>query len=163
MPLDNSRDFRVVEERQFTNPRVRFIRVNGRIVPIVNKQKVGQDAQRVGGALATVGAVGVGVSLAVRTKAAKSVAKFSRKAANVGGSFASVAGKMIKDAPRAAVKRGVVLRSVAASVRAGGKLVKFGARNPGRLGALALASGSLLSIYGNNLEIGSQFGKDILK
>ena len=47
----------IIEERQFTNPHIRFVRINGRVVPILNKKRIGQTVSRTGNALITAGAV----------------------------------------------------------------------------------------------------------
>ena len=47
----------IVEERKFTNPHVRFVRIRGRIVPILNKKRIGQTLSSTGTGLITVGAV----------------------------------------------------------------------------------------------------------
>lgn len=44
------------EERQFTNPHVRFIRKNGRIIPIINRKRIGQTTAIMGNAQISVGA-----------------------------------------------------------------------------------------------------------
>lgn len=170
--VQSFKDFNVVEERQFTNPRVRFIRVNGRVVPIVNKQKVGQDLQGIGGKTAAVGAVGVAVGVVKRTKTVKNlqarVSKFKARppSTSIFARLERMTRAKPKALPAAAAKikiAGRAQRSVASAVRAGGKLVKFGAKYPGRIGSALVASGVLLNLLGTDMELDSRFGKDVIK
>ena len=60
------------EERQFTDPHVRFVRIRGRIVPILNKNKLGRTASKAGNSMITAGAVlgmiGAGATVARRVQ-----------------------------------------------------------------------------------------------
>ncbi len=47
----------VREERRFTDPHIRFVRIRGRVVPIINKNRVGRTVNRTGNAFITAGAV----------------------------------------------------------------------------------------------------------
>ena len=57
---------KISEIHNFKNPHVRFIRKNGRVIPIVNKKRVGEDVWHLGSKSALLGVGIAGGTLAVK-------------------------------------------------------------------------------------------------
>lgn len=126
----------VLEERQFSNPHIRFVRIRGRVVPIVNKKRVGGDLERVGNSVASAGIkVGVGSAL---TKAAFKRLRPKFKSINA---LADRAG---------AVKGGKLIRGA-----------RFLGRHSGKIGVAIAALGLGASLGGAELQMRSKFGRDV--
>jgi len=160
--IGESREYSVVEERQFTNPVVRFRRINGRIIPIVNKKRVGQGVTATGQTLTMAGAAALAAAAAAtaikRTKAAKAVsAALPRSSMRVASKGAAKIWRMV---PR--TKATIPHKVGGFLARASFKTVRTVVRNPGKLGLLAAGMGLLATSIGTRLEMESQFGKDIL-
>ena len=106
---------KVVQSERFSNPVVRFRRIRGRVVPIVNRHRIGEAHLKAGGTIQKIGlgtaAVGLGrmaaakafrrvdtakkTSLKSALKSAKKIPKFKKKAGFV-KKLAMLAGKTIK-------------------------------------------------------------------
>lgn len=138
-----SSDFgHVLEERPFTNPRIRFRRIGGRIVPIINKKKIGEDVEQTGGAIvkgsSMVAAVG-GI--------AKMVSNYKKKRTE----FRIMKGLPVMRGPSIAPKKG--------AARAVGRFIL---KNPGKISVAGLLLGTMISLEGANMQMDSAFGRDIL-
>lgn len=84
------------ERRGFSNPLVRFRRIKGRIVPIVNKRRAGAEMEKIGKRTAIIGASTVATGIAAEKIASTKVFKKSKGVAAVkkkfgGGKIAKVA------------------------------------------------------------------------
>ena len=153
--------FRDVREKtRFTNPQIRFRRIRGRIVPIFNKKRIGQDLSSIGATAVKFGAAVAIASLVKRTRIFKSVSTiFSKfkvpktKTINLSkiGTTKSFALKKVS------LKSRVFKRSVSLA----GKSIKFGLKHSGKLGVAAFGLGIATSLVGAELEAQSKFGKDI--
>lgn len=148
----------IPEERQFTNPHVRFIRKHGRVIPIFNKKRIGQDTSKYGEKLLGAGLV-VSASGLIKHKAGKKIA--STKVAKL---FAKDAAKLKKS----------ILKSRFASKQFAGKYKKLnfiskvsgGAirksiKHMGKFGLAATALGIGATVLGSELQMRSPFGKDL--
>ena len=146
----NSVQFRgITEERGFTNPHVRFRRIRGKIVPIVNKKRIGQDITSAGEKTVKVGAVLAGAGLAKKTRIAKSIAKNSPK-------FTFKQPNFMKITKNMSFKKKVGLKTVNLALKA----TKFTTKNAGKLGIAGLAIGIGTKILGDEIQMQSPLGKD---
>ncbi len=125
----------VQEGRNFTNPLVRFRRIRGRVVPIYNKKRLGQETSKIGNKALRVGAVLSAVTavkgLGGKMKFTKSMGKFSL-------------GKLSNPFTRAA-----------------GRTMGFGFKHSGKLAAASMGVGVLAKFLGTEVEATSQLGYDI--
>ncbi len=144
------------EERQFTNPHVRFRRIRGRIVPIINKKRIGQDISNTSEKLAVGGAVaGATTYYAKKSKDSKRLRKFVSPVTNKIPKFKIKTGLFdIKHG------NGFRLRTIKRTAKLFGKGAKFGMKYSGRLGLAAFAIGTAGKIVGDELQARSAFGKD---
>lgn len=143
----------VQEERNFSNPLVRFRKIRGRIVPIYNRKRIGQETRQISkkviGAGVVLGAYGIAKAIAT-----KRLPKFSSnvplvKATNFfKGSTGYVSGKI--NMPRTKKAFGIAA-----------KPAKFAFRNPLKVSAAAVTLGALGMNYGVALEASSPLGFDI--
>jgi len=135
------------EERQFTNPHVRFVRIKGRIVPILNKKRIGQTSSKTGNVLITAGAV-MGV-------AGGSATFFGRKKQKRASKFLANprTAKIFKAAATAANK------TMHLNNRTNG-LLKFGKRSAITAAAVGLL-GIGAKVVGTDLQTRSPFGADL--
>lgn len=137
------------EERQFTNPHVRFIRRRGRIIPIVNKKRIGQDVSGVGAGLMKKGLlIGAATLLVKKTKIGKAILKPLSKFSMKGSFLNTKAGDGFK------------MKSAKAMIKMSGKATKFAAKNSGKIGLGALGLGLTSKVVGDELQARSAFGKD---
>lgn len=146
----------IEEQRNFTNPHVRFRRIRGKVVPIINRKRIGQDLESVGGKLIGLGAAAGGVSLLKRNKKVKTffsktekVSKFFNK--SFGGS----------DFLKSTVKDSKKVKLAKFTARASKKISFKAFKHVGALGALAAGVGIATSLVGTELQIRSPFGKDL--
>jgi len=138
----------IQEERGFTNPHVRFIRKRGRIIPIINKKRIGQDITGIGESLFIKGSsIGIASVAIKRTNAAKSLSKLM--------SNFKFKGK-IKVNPTDSFK----VKGLKRSAKITGKTLKFAGKNSGKIGAIAALIGIGLKVGGDEMQMRSSFGKD---
>ena len=142
----------IKEERQFTNPQVRFRRIRGRIVPIFNKKRIGQDITAIGESTFKFGATIAGVSLVKRTKIFKAL--FPKKTKQP-PKF-KIKSLFFEVTKSDSLKKKVFKRSASLA----SKSVKFGLKNSGKLGLIITAIGALGIATGSELQAQSPFGKD---
>lgn len=141
----------VIEERSFTNPHVRFRRINGRIVPIYNKKRIGQTVSGQGEKLMGVGALVAGGAYAAKKLKVDQVPMgtvLPNALKKLGGLFASKA----TDGFKAKFAKGLV--------RHGGKSAKFLVSNPYKSAAALAITGLGLKLLGDETQMRSRFGKD---
>ena len=148
---------RIVEERNFTNPQVRFRRIRGRIVPIYNKKRIGQDISSLGETVFKAGVVASGFGLAKKTHIGKGLGSFSKKVSRTSlfKKISSIADKALKSNSKSFKAKAAKL-----GTRASLKTGKFAIKNVGKLGALGLAVGVGIKLLGDNEQAKSAFGKD---
>lgn len=140
----------VTEERQFTNPHVRFRRIRGKIVPIFNKKRIGQEVSSLGESAAVKGSAIAGLTLLLKkTKRGKAlsslVSKFNVK---------SPAALSLKATDSFKIK------GVKKSVKLSGKLLKSSFKHSGKIGVGLTAIGAALKLSGDEIQARSPFGKD---
>lgn len=142
----------VQEERGFTNPHVRFIRKNGKIIPIVNRKRIGQDVSSSGRSVMAKGAgILVAGFVAKKTGLAKKIPKFSIK----GGLFKhSKSDKMKTKVKKAAVN--TIYKGGKASISGLGSIL----RNSKKFGFGTMALGAAGVLAGDEMQMRSGFGKD---
>jgi len=137
----------IPEERQFTNPHVRFIRKHGRVIPIMNKKRVGQDITSAGHGMIKAGAVlsAVGLTKFVigRTKAAKKLSNL----------FSRVSKAKYYRPPKSKGK-------LAGFTRFAMKAAKQPVKHAGKFGMGMTAAGIMATFGGAELQMRSPFGKD---
>jgi len=145
-------DIGINEQRDFTNPHVRFIRKNGRIIPIVNKKRVGQDVTVMGEAAMKTGAV-ISAASIFKNKIAKSnpIKRFGELFKNAGANIkskpiapTSISGKLIKH-----TSFGVL------------KSAKHVFKHSGKYGLGLLGLGLTGIISGADIQMRSGLGKDL--
>jgi hypothetical protein len=134
----------VEEQRNFSNPHVRFRRINGRIVPIVNNKRLGQDIASSGYSTAKLGAGFLGFG---KRYLAKKLPKIKMPKGFTVKSF--------KYSP--VTKKG---KSLKFAVKTVAKTTKFAIKNPFKLGLGLLGLGVSGVLAGNELQMRSVFGKD---
>lgn len=140
------RKFPIEQEQQFTDPIVRFRRIRGRIVPIVNRHRIGRIYQSRGQELQAGGAALLGVA------AARAMLK---KPSNSAGKAAL---NQIKKMKKPVFKKNPSkLRKLVGLL---GKTVKT-PRAMAITGGVLLGSGSLLVAKGIKDQMRSQLGFDI--
>lgn len=154
----------ILEERQFSNPDIRFRRIRGRIVPIVNKHKIGGRLERAGDKLSAAGAAGIGI-FAGKKIASK---KFPAKTKKIGSLFksasrysSSLLAPTVSKAIPDSFKRTRTARVSKAVGRVAAKSGRFALRNPGKIGAALSVAGIVAKGIGTELRLESRFGKDI--
>lgn len=142
------------EERQFTNPHIRFRRINGRIVPIINRKRIGLDLTSSGRSIGTVGlgitSVGGGIYLGKKRiskifKNSKGSEKFAKLKKSISASQGAVTYKKI---------------SGKFGIRHIRKLGKFILKHPTKIGLVTMGLGAASYMVGTELEAQSPFGKD---
>lgn len=144
------------EERQFTNPHVRFIRRRGRIIPIINKKRIGQDVSGASEKLAAAGAVaGAATYYAKKSKDSKKLRKFVSPITNKIPKFKIKTG--LFDVKQG---NGFRMRTIKKTAKLFGKGAKFGMKHSGKLSIGALALGVAGKFLGDELQMRSAFGKD---
>jgi hypothetical protein len=150
----------IQEERGFTNPHVRFIRKRGRIIPIYNKKRIGQDITSVGEKAAVAGAI---------ASAGTYYAKKSKDSKKVRSLFKPITSRVEKASKKFKFKTGLFdikgtdgfrLRNIKRGAKLSGKAAKFGMRNSGKIGLGLLGIGILGKLVGDELQMRSAFGKD---
>jgi hypothetical protein len=138
----------LTKERQFTDPYVRFRRINGRIVPLINKHKIGRVMSESGRKVA-VGGVAIAGAGAIANFVRKRIEKpkpFKIKF----NAFNGNTYKVFEAATRSpAVKRSVINKSI-----------RFLARHPVKFGAGLAIGGIMASGYGWDMQASSPMGKD---
>lgn len=139
------------EERQFTNPHVRFIRRGGKIIPIINRKRIGQDISSAGGSITEAGAIAGGVGLLKKTKIIKKASNLVSKVPSF-----TFQPNFLKLNKSSTFKKKAAVKSFRA-INAG---IKFVARNIGKIGALGFAAGIATKLAGDELQARSAFGKD---
>jgi len=150
----------IPEERQFTNPHVRFIRKHGRVIPIINKKRVGQDISRLGEGMATTGFVVTATGL-IKSKAGKKIGKtrvaklFAKDARKLKSSilkskFASKGKQFAGRYKKIKFISKISSKALAGSVK---HMTKFG------IATSVLGIGA--AIIGSELQMRSPFGKDL--
>lgn len=147
---------RINEERGFTNPHIRFRRIRGRLVPIINKKRVGQDISSVGIGTAKVGLVAGSLGLAKRHK---SIKKFSssidKKIMKFESKFSSGGIKFLGNNSISFKKRVASKGAIGAS-----KVIRNIFKHSGKLGLLGIATGIFIKAGGDEVQARSPFGKD---
>ncbi len=139
----------IQEERQFTNPHVRFIRKRGRVIPIFNKKKIGQEISDIGETIATKGAIVAGATaLAKKTKIGKSITKPISKFSFKTNMFNVKSGDGFK------------MKSAKRVTKFGLKGAKFGLKHSGKIGLAMLGAGIVSKLIGDEVQMRSPFGKD---
>lgn len=142
----------ISEERGFTNPHVRFRRINGRIVPIINKKRIGQDTSSAGESLIKAGAAASAVGLAKTSTKYKAASAFLKR-----NSFKAPKFKF-KTSAASSMKKKVAI----SAIKAASKAAKFGFKNAGKLGLAGIAAGLATKIVGDEIQMQSPFGKDFV-
>ena len=146
--------FGVSEERQFTNPHVRFIRRNGRVIPIINKKRIGQEFTSSGDATLKAG-LALTTAGAAKHFAAKRIAK-SKSFRTSKVSF--------RKAKKFAIKHSLYSNAKAFKpnffTKAAIKTVKGGYKHAGKFGLAITAIGAIGSSIGAELQMRSGYGKD---
>ena len=157
----------VQEERQFTNPHIRFRRIRGRVVPIVNRKRIGQDLNKGGRSLIKAGVATAALgALSNRTKLGRGSRELfsnlinSEQAKSVTSIFYKRMGSLLsKHTPKTIIGR-VGVAGIARSAKGAMNAAKFVATHPTKLG-LAISALGLGSVFlGTELEVNSPFGKD---
>ena len=139
----------ITEERGFTNPHIRFRRIRGRIVPIVNKKRIGQDVSTIGEKTVLGGAaLAAATLLAKKTKIGKAITKPLSKF--------SIKTNMFNVKPGDGFK----MRSMKRMIKLSGKASKFGMKNSGKISLGLLGLGTATKIVGDEIQMRSGFGKD---
>lgn len=163
---------RIQEERDFTNPAVRFVTIRGKVVPIVNKKRMGELTDKVAGKSLLAGGTLLGAAAAI--KGIKSAGRAIGRKKPVKFATHSALGKAIgsfvkKDFAQARRKTSILkklntkTRGVSGvAIKATATPIKFVARHPGKLGLAALALGGAGKILGAELQAKSSLGYDIL-
>lgn len=146
----------VEEQRDFTNPHVRFRRIRGKIVPIINRKRIGQDLEAIGNKLVLGGAAAGGISLLKRNKKLKSIFKKAKKPSKFFSSKFSG-----KDFLKSKVGDSRKVKFAKFSARGSGKAIVKGFKHVGALGAIAAGVGVATSLIGTEFQIRSPFGKDL--
>jgi len=125
------------EEVQFGRPLIRFRRIRGRIVPILNKKRAGKELGKIGSS-----SISLGAGIAIAGTISRQLKKANLIKATPGGRAA----KAIKS------RFGRVVLSP----------IKFATKAPVKLGLAFAAAGIVLRSVGFDLEADSEFGFDIL-
>lgn len=136
----------VEEQRNFSNPHIRFRRIKGRVVPIFNKKRIGQDFNKVGASMIGTGALVTGAGLAKL---------YLKKKTKFKSSFSMKGFSGFNYKPKS--KKGKVLKSIAKGTFKAGK---FGFKHMTKMGLAATGLGIAASLYGTELQMQSMFGKD---
>lgn len=146
----------IEEQRDFTNPHVRFRRIRGRVVPIINRKRIGQDLEAIGNKLVLGGAAAGGISLLKRNKKLKSIFKKIEKPSKFFSSKFSG-----KDFLKSKVGDSRKVKFAKFSARGSGKSIVKGFKHVGALGAIAAGVGIAATLAGTELQMRSPFGKDM--
>lgn len=153
-----ARHMTILEERQFTNPHVRFVTIKGRVVPIFNRKRIGQTTDKIGGkamwaggALATAGLI--------KYAAKKRISKFGTRSGliqNAKKSFGPAFSMYRKEKAATAITKSISTRKSLArkAARSAFKLAqrsgKFGWKNMGKVG-IGLAAAGYAAKLGDSL------------
>lgn len=144
----------IQEGREFSNPHVRFRMIRGRVVPIFNQKRIGEDVNQLGKTTARTGAAIIGASLAARavsrTKIFGLAAKVLSKIPKSAGSALPVKSNM-----------GGVQRTLQAATKLTGRSIGFILRNRFKIGGALFVGGGLGYAGGKELEARSPFGADL--
>lgn len=133
----------ILEERQFTNPHVRFRRIGGRVIPIYNKKRIGQTVTDTGEKVAGIGLVAAGSTYVAN--------KFK-----LNKLFAKIPPINLKSVPTDGFK----LRTIKAGIKMGGNSARFLVKNPYKAALGLILGGAAAKVYGDTLQMDSKFGKD---
>lgn len=136
----------IQEERGFTNPHVRFVRIRGKIVPIVNKKRIGQDLSSSGESLVLKGSSLAAVS-------------YLLKKALVPKDFNGFKTK-IPGFLKVSTSDGFKARIVKHTISGTAKAFKFAGKNSGKIGLSLAGLGVISKIAGDTMQVNSGFGKD---
>lgn len=165
-PIGSSQEYHVQEQRDFTNPVVRFRRIRGRIVPIVNKKRVGETLTRSGQTTTLAGAAVLGGAATVAA-----VRRVAKQKLGPPGAGVKTAGSLMRVGGRGAAKlwRSIPKTKPTLAHKAAGAMgktawaaLKTVAKHPGKIGLGLAALGTVKTFFGSRLEMESQLGKDIL-
>ena len=142
--------FGAPEHTPFTKPYVRFIRRKGKVIPIVNRKRIGAEASRAGTSATKTGfKISAASIIAKQTKLGKAVTK------DLSGITKKVKPFKIRKTDKwiiAAAKKGANIS---------GKAVKKGFRHSGKLGVGVAVAGAAAVIFGARLEAHSEYGFDV--
>jgi len=149
-------------------PRIIFRRIRGRIVPIVNKRRIGRDIEGAGRAIAlasgatAAGIVGAPKAASAFQKAIASrpkVANFFAKTTTVGRSFGkSLASTSDVRARKKSAAKAIRQANSGAVRRAASSAGKFAARNSLKIAVAGTLAGIVLSHVGFEIRARSKFG-----
>jgi len=139
----------IQEQRDFTNPHIRFRRIRGKIVPIFNKKRIGQEISKTGEKAVLGAAAPIALFMAKKTKIGKSASSDISKFKWKSPSFLQVL-------PQDKFRTKVAKKSLSGA----SKLISSAFKNPGKLGLGVLGLGIGLKIIGDKMQIESPFGKD---
>ena len=135
------RIFGVKQTADFSNPIVRFRRIKGRVVPILNRKRVGGGISKAGGTTMKVGAAMGAVGLAKRAykkyHASDPVSKKIRKAA-----------------PKVKIKGKYIRKAVKG-------IAKAPFKHTGKIGMGLLLGGAAMKVMGFRMQADSEVGYDI--
>ena len=139
---------RTQEERDFTNPHVRFRRIRGKIVPIYNKKRIGQTISDTGEKVAGVGALAVGGAMAMKAFG------LDKKLFGISSKISALS------ALRSKTGDGFKLKTVKTGIRFGGSSAKFMMKHPVKAGLSLMLGGLAIKAIGDDTQMDSKFGKD---
>ena len=150
----------IQEQRQFSNPNVRFRRINGRVVPFVNKQKVGEKLKTAGSVMMGAGAIGIGTHFMKKTE------KFKK----MSGLFSNIRNSIVKNPHNlpvvynpniAKIGKMAKVSTMSKVMNRAGRFAKFSFRHAGVMGALAVGAGLYTAMKGHSMKLDSDFGEEI--
>ena len=159
MAINSFRDMKVVEERQFTNPRVRFIRRRGRIIPIVNKRRIGGELNRAGAS-----SLKTGVTIGATSLVASTLKKKSPGFKMSSGFKSFIKTRPISKDISSTAKRfqSHKFGKTSTKVASGGfKIAKTVLKNPKKIAFGFIAAGLGMRAVGTELELSSSIGLDL--
>ena len=140
----------IQERARFGQPVIRFRKIKGRIVPIINKHRAGKELESAGNSLIKGGLALGAVSVAKRTKTYSKASKAVKRATN-----------KIKKNPFAFRNVGGKKTLYTKVMKGAGKAAKGTFKHSGKLSMAALLGGAAIKIYGFGMQTETQFGRDI--
>lgn len=152
---------RMSEQRDFTNPAVRFVRIRGRVVPIYNKKRIGELTSKGAGHVAGAGAI-LATAGVFKRQVGKGIT-FSANKLNQSPVIAFLKSRKSKEAVNTAGYALKKTTKAAKVLRAASLPFRFAGKHPLKIGLGLLGIGLLGKTYGTELQTESALGYDILE
>ncbi len=152
------------EDRNFTNPHIRFIRKNGRIIPIINKKRIGQTATTMGNAQISVGATLTLAGVIKKTASSKLKAKIfgnARLKKIFDDSLNTAKANAASFTNKGPTRFGKAFPKIAATVKVATTPLRGAIKRPLTAGLILLGAGAATRAAGFELESRSAFGADL--